>query len=536
MVGNFCLTFFAKITIRKSEHNSAFALHNYTKEDTPMAELFKRLVILEMANNHMGDVQHGLRIIREFFEVAKVFQDRFTFAFKFQYRDLNTFIHPDYQGRMDHKYVKRFSETRLTEQEFLTLKAEAEAFGFMTICTPFDEVSVEKVVKHGYDVLKIASASFTDWPLLEEIAKTDLPIIASTGGSKLEDIDRVVSFFQHRNKQFALMHCVGEYPTVMEQLQLNQIDLFRQRYPGVLIGFSTHEEPWNTQAVRIAIAKGAEIFEKHVGVETDAYQLNTYSATPLQVAQWLQAAVETYEACGVIGERHQHSEKELADIRQFQRGAFASCIIKRGDRIMVGNTFFAFPNRPGQLLANDLSKYVEFTAREILGGRDPVVNVDRVDNREVVEAIIDKVKAILDEANIPMSGGYDFEISHHYGIERFEEAGAVIITCVNNEDYAKKLIILFPGQGRHPVHYHKRKKETFHVLYGDATFTLDGEAVKAKPGDSITVERGVRHDFSTVEGVVFEEISSTHYKDDSFYDDESIMGNPHRKTAVTHWF
>ena len=500
-----------------------------------MIGLFRRLVIFEMANNHMGDVQHGLRIIKELFEVMDVFRERFTFAFKFQYRDLDTFIHPDYQGRMDHKYVKRFSETRLTEEEFLRLKREAEALGFMTICTPFDEVSVGKVVEHGYDVLKISSASFTDWPLLEEVIKTDLPIIASTGGAKLEDIDRVVSFFQHRNKQFALMHCVGEYPTLPDYLQLNQIDLFRQRYPGVPIGFSTHEEPWNTQAIRIAIAKGAGIFEKHVGVKTDAYQLNAYSATPCQVAEWLLAAVETYGMCGVIGERHQHSEKELADIRQFQRGAFAIRDIASGERVTTGNVFLAFPNQPGQIIANDLSKYAVFTATEKIARNAPIDQVSKIDTHEKVAEILKKSQELLAVARIAVSNQLEFEISHHYGIDRFEEAGAVIITCVNNPEYAKKLILLFPGQGRHPVHYHKRKQETFHVLHGDVTFTLNGEQIDAKPGDIITVERGVKHDFSSQGGAVFEEISSTHFKDDSFYDDEAIGANKHRKTAVTHW-
>jgi sialic acid synthase SpsE len=210
------------------------------------------LFIFEMANNHMGNVEHGLKIIRAFGEVIKKFP-QFTFAFKFQYRDLDTFIHPDYQGRMDLKYVKRFSETKLSEAEFLTLKNEATQLGFITICTPFDEVSVDRVVAHGYDILKIASASSTDWPLLEKIVTTDKPLIASTGGTKLEDVDRLVSFFKHRQKTFAIMHCVGEYPTLASNLEMNQIDLFKDRFEDIVIGFSTHEEPGNTEPVKLAV-------------------------------------------------------------------------------------------------------------------------------------------------------------------------------------------------------------------------------------------------------------------------------------------
>ena len=62
------------------------------------------------------------------------------------------------------------------------------------ICTPFDEESVIPIVKMGFDVLKVASCSAKDWPLLEEVAKSNLPVIFSTGGLQLCEIDEVVSF------------------------------------------------------------------------------------------------------------------------------------------------------------------------------------------------------------------------------------------------------------------------------------------------------------------------------------------------------
>ena len=81
----------------------------------------KQLFIFEMANNHMGSLEHGLKLIREFAEVKKEY-DEFDFAIKFQFRNIDTFIHPDYKDRMDLKYVKRFTETRLTREQFLTMK------------------------------------------------------------------------------------------------------------------------------------------------------------------------------------------------------------------------------------------------------------------------------------------------------------------------------------------------------------------------------------------------------------------------------
>ena len=70
-------------------------------------KLPKNLFILEIANNHMGDVEHGIHLIQTFGNVCKKYP--FNFGFKLQYRELDTFIHPEMRNRHDLKYVKRFS-------------------------------------------------------------------------------------------------------------------------------------------------------------------------------------------------------------------------------------------------------------------------------------------------------------------------------------------------------------------------------------------------------------------------------------------
>src|SRR5262249_16292338 len=155
----------------------------------------ERLFVLEMANNHMGDVEHGLEIIRQFAAVCKPFP--FKFAFKLQYRDLDTFIHPDFKQRSDIKYVKRFSETRLSQDERGRLIAEIKKCGFTAMCTPFDEISVDHIVEDAFDIIKVGSCSFTDWPLLEQVVRADKPLILSVGGATQDDIDNVVAFLDH---------------------------------------------------------------------------------------------------------------------------------------------------------------------------------------------------------------------------------------------------------------------------------------------------------------------------------------------------
>lgn len=495
--------------------------------------IFDRLFIFEMANNHMGDVEHGIKIMRVFHEVCKDFN--FNFAFKFQYRDLDTFIHPGFRNRTDIKYVKRFMETNITEDQKKRLKDEAKKLGFYAICTPFDENSVDIIEKHDYDIVKIASCSFTDWPLLERISQTNKPIIASTAGASLVDIDKVVSFFEHREKTFCLMHCVGEYPTKKENLQLNQIDLLKTRYQEIPVGYSTHESPDNMDAVGIAIAKGAAVFERHVGVKTDKYDLNAYSSGPEQISAWLKSADSAFRMCGIYGERYEGSDKERADLRGLQRGVFAKRPLKKGERVSFANTFFAIPNVEKQVIANDISKYVQYVADRDIDADEPVLYTDvtTVNLRDKVVKIMNKVRKLLVESRVALPNKMEMEISHHYGIDSFEDWGATIINCINRE-YCKKLIILLPGQN-HPTHYHSKKEETFHVLFGDMSVHLDGEDKTCKTGDMVIVERGKKHSFSSKHGAIFEEISTTHFKDDSFYDDEEVIKNTDRKTALTFW-
>ena len=92
------------------------------------------LFVFEMANNHMGLPEHGRKVIREFARISKEFP--FRFAFKLQYRQLDTFIHPDYKGRKDFKYVKRFTETGLSADRYKMLLDEIKACGFTAMCTP----------------------------------------------------------------------------------------------------------------------------------------------------------------------------------------------------------------------------------------------------------------------------------------------------------------------------------------------------------------------------------------------------------------
>ena len=82
--------------------------------------MIKPLIVLEIANNHMGDRRHGLKLIEQLGDVVDQYAEVFDFGLKFQFRDLNSFIHPDHKGSSV-KYVKRFEETQLSNEDWSSL-------------------------------------------------------------------------------------------------------------------------------------------------------------------------------------------------------------------------------------------------------------------------------------------------------------------------------------------------------------------------------------------------------------------------------
>jgi N-acetylneuraminate synthase len=404
------------------------------------------------------------------------------------------------------------------------------------MCTPFDEESVDMIVDLGIEVVKIGSCSAKDWPLIEKIADCNKPVIFSTGGLALKDIDDLVSYFDHRRVHFAIMHCIAIYPTPNDQLQLNQIDTLKRRYRDKVIGFSSHESPDSLEPVMMAVAKGAKILERHVGVETTDIKLNPYSGTPKQIDTWVKAALRAKAVCGAE-ERPVSSEVEIEALATLQRGIFAKTDLKAGSKIERKDVYFAMPWQKGQL---DSGKWKEGMILKTDVKKDGAVNENAVQveenlERKIFYRAIHEIKGMLNEARIALAVDFQLEFSHHYGVKNFRQTGTTIINCVNR-DYAKKILVMLPGQN-HPAHFHKKKEETFQVLHGVLDVNIDGRARSLYPGDVLLVGQGVWHSFSSKDGAIFEEISSTHFNDDSYYEDKEInkIDRAQRKTTVKNW-
>ena len=482
--------------------------------------------VFEMANNHQGSVAHAKLIIEQFAEVAK--SRGVPAAVKLQFRQLDSFIHPDYKDS-DLKYVKRFNDTRLSKEQFSEIVSHIHKCGLVSMATPFDNESIPWLEELDISVVKIASCSIDDWPLLKEVSKINKRIIISTAGATSRTLRRVHSMFKTNHRDFAFMHCVGEYPTDPEFAEMGRITKLREQFPDIEIGFSTHESPNSPSLAPIAAAMGCTILEKHVGVETDEIKLNGYSNTPQQMA----SVIDQVEY--VIRSLNGVSLIQNKTLKTLKRGIYLNKDLKTGEKITEEDIFYALPVQEGFLNASHIDGIVgkvllnDMTQNQALSLDDLQSSLDW----DLVSEIKNKTRSVLEKANIPLNGGEKTEISCHFGLSEFFNTGALIIDKVNRE-YCKKLIVMFPDQS-HPTHHHIKKEEAFELLHGDCELILNGKAISLSPGKPIVIARGTKHSFSTNKGCVIEEISTTHVKGDSVYENPEInkLSVDERKIKIT---
>ena len=318
-------------------------------------DIFEELFVLELANNHLGSLERGLKIVAEFAQVVRFNNVRATI--KLQFRDVDSFIHRDFVDRKDLRYVKKTLETRLTDEDLATLVRAIRQAGFTATATPFDERSVDLCVELGIPIIKLASSDLNDWVLIEKIARTKKPVVVSTGGSSLKDVDDIVTFFANRNIPLGINHCVSLYPTEDSELELNQIDFLRNRYPANTIGFSSHEYSNWSNSMFIAYAKGARMFERHIDIQTEGVKVSPYCSLPHQVDEWFRTFHKAKEMCGAPGtQKRIPPKKEIEYLDALVRGVYAKADLPEGHCLMDDDVYLAIPLQKGQLSCRELMR------------------------------------------------------------------------------------------------------------------------------------------------------------------------------------
>lgn len=335
-------------------------------------QIFENLFVLEAANNHWGDLTRGKKIIQEFATVVRY--NNIKAAIKFQFRDVDNFVHDRFKGDQEVRYIKKTEATKLTREQYAELASAVTKSGCIPMATPFDEASVELCDYLDLSIIKIASSDLNDWSLLEAIASTKRPVIASSGGASEKSLDDLVNFFENRNIPLALNHCVSLYPSEDHQLELSQIDYLASRYPNHVIGFSSHEyHDWHSSML-ISYAKGARTWERHIDIEYNAVPVSNYCSLPSQIDEWFKAFQKAAEMSGNSSDnRRIVSNEEITYLNALVRGVYAKRDLPAGYKV-EHNSFsedfqLAVPLLKGQL-----------STRELLNGLPLVKSLNKGDS------------------------------------------------------------------------------------------------------------------------------------------------------------
>jgi sialic acid synthase len=168
-----------------------------------------------------------------------------------------------------HSFGETYGEHRkvleLSDEEHYEIFKYAKAKGLdfiETLCAPG---CLSLLKKFEPDFLKVASRDLTNHPLLSALAETKIPIILSTGMSGPEELKDALHIVTNYHHDVSVLHCVSEYPTRPENVNLRTIAWLQAEYPQFRIGYSDHTI--GISAAVAAVALGAEIIEKHITLD-----------------------------------------------------------------------------------------------------------------------------------------------------------------------------------------------------------------------------------------------------------------------------
>ena len=143
-------------------------------------------------------------------------------------------------------YGEHREALELGRDAYLELRDYADELGLVFFATAFDESSADLLEELELPAYKIASGDLRNTPLLRHVAALGKPMIVSTGGATLEDVDRAIEAIAPINAQICLLQCTAAYPAAVEELNLAVITTLRERYPESSSGSPTTRtgSPW----------------------------------------------------------------------------------------------------------------------------------------------------------------------------------------------------------------------------------------------------------------------------------------------------
>lgn len=239
--------------------SSAFRIGRRT-----VGERLDPYVIAEIGVNHGGSISLAKRLIDEACEGG-------AHAAKFQTYKADTLASRHSPAYWDTSREPTLSQHELFAKydafgpgEYAELARHCDARGIDFLSTPFDLDAVT-MLEPLVPAFKVASADITNVPLLRRVARARKPVMLSTGASTLPEIEFAIGVLRGSGaSDIALLHCILNYPTAVDNAQLGMIGVLGRVFPDCVVGYSDHVVPDDTiSALEVATLFGACVLEKH---------------------------------------------------------------------------------------------------------------------------------------------------------------------------------------------------------------------------------------------------------------------------------
>lgn len=233
-------------------------------------------IIGEIGQNHNGSVDIAKLIVE--LVARPVREEVFNLdlrpmdAVKMTKRDLSEELTTSQMNRpynTPNSFGKTYGEHRafleLSDEQHFEVYKYAKSLGLDFIETLCAKGCMSLLKLFTPDALKVASRDLTNLPLLEVMAETKIPIILSTGMAGKKELDDALDVITRYHSEISILHCVSQYPTAPDNLNLNTIHYLKEHYGQYRIGFSDHTI--GISAPVVAVGMGAEIIEKHITID-----------------------------------------------------------------------------------------------------------------------------------------------------------------------------------------------------------------------------------------------------------------------------
>jgi N,N'-diacetyllegionaminate synthase len=245
-------------------------------------------IIAEAGVNHNGSLKMAKQLIGV---ASRSGADAVKFqTFKVKNLILENVEKAPYQTRTTDKHnsqMDMLEKLQINENFHVELIQHCKKNNILFLSTPYDEQSLNMLIKLGVPAIKIASTDATNLLFLEKVAKTDKPVILSTGMCDISEVQAAYRCLRKNGcKDLALLKCTSDYPTNTAEVNLKAMITLAKIFDAV-IGFSDHTN--GIGASPYAVALGAKIVEKHFTLDKKLPGPDhEASLSPEELKKWVQ--------------------------------------------------------------------------------------------------------------------------------------------------------------------------------------------------------------------------------------------------------